>query len=55
MFWDTLGYSLHQNLLPTYENIRQGITSITNSMDGKGGKDKDKDLSDFFDYCVKQG
>jgi|TARA_R110002124_G_scaffold265257_2_gene431977 chromosomal replication initiation ATPase DnaA len=35
----------------TYENIRQGITSISKSMNGKS---KDKDLNDFYNDCVKQ-
>lgn len=40
---DNKGYST------TYENITQGMISITKSLDGK-----DKDVSDFFNHCVKQ-
>jgi chromosomal replication initiation ATPase DnaA len=35
----------------TYENIRQSITSISKSMNGRN---KDKDLNDFYNDCVKQ-
>ena len=33
-----------------YETVRRAIIKITKVLE----EDKDKDLSDFFDYCLKK-